>query len=476
MSTKQPVSFKGAAIIQFVSKYATVAIQLVITAILSRLISPEAFGEVAIVTVFTSFFAVFSDMGIGAAIVQFRDLTVKDYEKVFTFSLLLALALGVLFCGISPLIAFFYDDDGLVPLLLASAPSLVFNTLNMVPNGLMLRDKRFREIGFRLVVCTVVSGAVASAAALLGLGAYALVFQTVLSALLTFVWNLWLSPLRRLDIHFMGPLREIFSYSSFQFGFTTVNYFSRNLDNLLIGKFFGDAQLGYYSKSYSLTTYPMSMFSSLISGIVQPYMAEHQDEPSYIFAFWRKLTKLISLIGAPIAACLVVCASEIIAIMYGPQWAASVPLFQALSFSVYTQMLGNSTGGFYQSIGRTDLMFRVGLINTGITLAGLAVGIVSGSLQTIADCIAVAFVLHVFVSFGVLVKAGFHESAACFKQFVPDVLTAVVAGALAWWVGSLVTLGVFGSLVVKCLVGLVVFVVAYGTTGQLKFIKSMLKA
>ena len=124
---------RAAALFQFGSKYISMGAQLVITMVLARLIAPEDFGLVAIVTVFTGLFALLSDMGVGVAIVQYRDLTEEDYGALFGFSIVLAVGLTLCFCMMSPLIAKFYGDVRLIPLCCAASPLLLFATLNMVP-------------------------------------------------------------------------------------------------------------------------------------------------------------------------------------------------------------------------------------------------------------------------------------------------------------------------------------------------------
>ena len=470
------VGIRGAALIQFASKYSTIFVSLIVTAVLARLLTPADFGVVAIVTVFTSLFSVFSDMGIGTAIVQFRELTTRQHEQIFTFSLLLALGLALILGVAAWPIALFYGNDQLVPLVWAVTPSLFFSTLNMVPNGLMLRNKAFKSIGVRVVVTAVVAGAVAIVAAFAGLGPYALVLQTDLQAIFVFFWNFLRSPLRRLDVHFMEPLRLIFGYSAFQFGFTFVNYFARNLDNLLIGKFFGDAQLGYYDKAYKLTTYPLTAFSGVIAGVVQPYMAEHQSEPQMIFAFWRKIQKFISLVGAGLTAGLMACSSEVILLFYGDQWSASIPLFTVLAFSIYTQMLGSSAGAFFQSLGRTDLMFRCGLCTTGLTVVMLFAGIATGSLDIVAGCIAIAYVLQIFVNFWFLIHCGFQESLKVLKMFLPEICIAAIAVIVCSLLSPILNVwGLLASFAVKCVVVLAIMLGGYALTHQLQYVKAVLK-
>jgi len=469
------LGMRGAAFFQFGSKYISMGAQLIITAVLARLIAPADFGLVAIVTVFTGLFSLFSDMGVGTAIVQYRDLTEEDYGGIFGFSVLLAVGLTTTFCAISPLIAMFYADDRLVGLCLAASPTLLFSTLNMVPEGLMLRGKRFDRIAVRLVVATVVSGTVAIAAALTGVGAVALVMQTVMSSGIVLVWNLVTRPVHHVSMHFMAPLRRIFPYSAYQFGFSLINYFSRNLDNMLVGRFLGGAQLGYYDKAYKLTGYPMSAFSSVIGSVIQPFMAEHQNDPDMIFECFMKVEKMLSLVGVTVAAVFFCASAEIVEVLYGPGWEPSIPVFAVLSVSVYFQMLGNPSGAFFQSLGRTDYMFKVGLINTGITITGLSLGLAGGSILTVAYGIAIAFCFHMFSITYFLIWRGFGKRLNCLKAFVPEIVIGLVTIFICRFVFSFVTLPLVVSLACKVTLVLVILALGYWRTGQLVYLKRLLR-
>ena len=469
------MSMRAAALFQFGSKYVSMGAQIVITMVLARLIAPEDFGLVAIVTVFTGLFSLLSDMGVGVAIVQYRDLTEEDYGALFGFSVLLALGLTAAFCAASPLIAAFYGDPRLIALCCAASPQLLFATLNMVPSGLMLKERRFDAIGIRLVCATVVSGAVAIGLAVAGAGCYALVVQSALSALIVLAWNLGTRGVRRVSLRFKGPLRRIFSYSAYQFGFSLINYFSRNLDNMLIGRFMGSAQLGYYDKAYKLTGYPLSAFSSVIGSIIQPYMAEHQDEPDAIFNCFMKVEKLLSLVGAGVAVVFMCASSEIIQVCFGPGWESAIPVFAVLGVSVYFQMMGNPSGAFFQSLGRTDYMFRVGLVNTCITVVGLCAGLVGGSILTVAYGIAAAYCLHMFSIVYFLVHKGFGQGYCCLKAFLPEICVGLVAGAAVTLVFSFIELPLLAALVVKMLLAGGLMLLGYKATGQLGYLEALVK-
>ena len=465
---------RAAALFQFGSRYISMGAQIVITMILARLIAPEDFGLVAIVAVFTGLFSLLSDMGVGVAIVQYRDLTEEDYGALFGFSVLLALGLTAAFCAASPLIAAFYGDPRLIALCCAASPQLLFATLNMVPSGLMLKERRFDTIGIRLVCATVVSGAVAIGLALAGAGCYALVAQSALSALIVLAWNLGTRGIRFVSLRFKAPLRRIFSYSAYQFGFSLINYFSRNLDNMLIGRFMGSAQLGYYDKAYKLTGYPLSAFSSVIGSIIQPYMAEHQDEPDAIFNCFMKIEKLLSLVGVVVAVVFISASSEIIQVCFGPGWESSIPVFAVLGVSVYFQMMGNPSGAFFQSLGRTDYMFRVGVINTCITVIGLCAGLFGGSILTVAYGIATAYCLHMFSIAYFLIHKGFDQSYSCLKAFLPEISVGLVAGVTVSLVFAFIDLPVLAALGLKISLAGGLMLLGYMATGQLKHFKELL--
>lgn len=474
LQRQKSLGMRGAALFQFGSKYVSMGAQVVITAVLARLIAPADFGLVAIVSVFTALFSLFSDMGIGNAIVQYQDLNEEDYGALFGFSLVVAISLTVGFCAISPLIAMFYSDSRLVRLCCAASSTLFFSTLNMVPEGLMLKGRRFDLIGIRLIIATIISGTAAIAMALMGWGAIALVLQTAMSSLVVLVWNLVSRPIRHISLHFRSPLRKISSYSAYQFGFTLINYFSRNLDNMLVGRFLGNDQLGYYDKAYKLTTYPMSAFSSVIGSVVQPYMAEHQDEPDVIYDYFLKIYKLISLVGVMVATVCFCASEEIVEVLYGPGWEPSIPVFAVLSVSVYFQMMGNPSGAFFQSLGRTDYMFKVGLINTGLTITGLFIGLAGGSILTVAYGVGTAYCLHIASIIYFLVWRGFGKSPSCMRVFLPEICMGIITGIVCEIVFSIVRLPVVVSLLAKVALVLLILFAYYWKSGQIMHLRRLL--
>lgn len=426
---------------QILSKYSNVVIQLVITMVLSRLLSPAEYGTVAVVTVFLSFFQVLSDVGISTAIVQYRDLTSGDYNALFFFTLLLGIILSLGFCALSTPISWIYNDSRLVSLCCASAPAVLFSTLNMVPDGVMLKRREFRSIGVRLVTASVTAGIIAIVLAVAGMGAFALVANTVVSSLVIFLWN-WKSTRVSLlrNQHFVQPLRRIFRFSIYQGGFSTINYFARNLDNMLVGAAMGSAQLGYYDKAYKLMQYPISYLSGVFSSVLQPYLASYQDRRQAIYECWVGICRVLALAGCLVSAVFFCFSGEIVELLYGDQWLPAAPSLSALALSLAPQIVNSTSGAIFQSAGRTDSLFLSGLICTGVSIVAILVGVCTGSIAVLGLCVSAAYCIHFSLTVYLLVWRVLGVSPL---EFLSNFAAPVAAAVLS--VAASVLAGIFLS-------------------------------
>ena len=165
-----------------IARYSGIIISLIITAILARNVSPAAFGTMAIATVIMAFLDIFSDMGLGVAIVQFKDLTKRQINSLFTISIWLAVGLTAILFSISTLIASYYNDPTLTDIIRWLCICLFFKSLNIIPNGMMLKNKKFRAIALRTLCFQVLSGTVACWMAFSGWGIYALLVSPLVSS------------------------------------------------------------------------------------------------------------------------------------------------------------------------------------------------------------------------------------------------------------------------------------------------------
>ena len=449
---EKQLSVKKAALINGIGKYSKIAFSILVGAILARILSPEDYGIVAVITVFSTFFTTFSDMGFGSAIIQNKQLTQDDIDNIFSFTVYISIGLMLVFGICSFPIASFYGNSVYVPLGQLLSIALLFNALNMVPNGILNRDKKFVSIALRTVVVYISASIIAIILALFGFRYYALVVQSILTAFFQFVWNYATTrPKFRWKFR-LQSIRKVLNYSAYQFAFNLVNYFSRNLDNLLTGKLMGSAELGYYNKAYTLMLYPVNNLTGVVSPVLHPILSEYQEKKQIIYMKYLKIVKLLACIGIYVAPVCYLGSEEIISILYGNNWSQSVVCFQLLSIAILPQMINSSAGSIFQALGNTRLLFANSCINTIITVFAILCGVfIGGNIETLSACVAIAYVFHFCTAFYMLIKMGFKYKIRFFiKDIAPELLILVIM-IVSVFLYPFSIQNTFLSILVKCL-------------------------
>lgn len=366
MSIKK--EFASGVFFTSIAKYSGLIIQIGITVVLARLLTPTDFGIVAIATVLIQFFATISEAGIGPAVIQKKDLSNSELESIFSFTLIIGLLLSIIFFSLSYTIAKYYNNEALVNICKWLSLMILFNSANIVPNSLLLKQKKFKIIAFRTIIIQLITGSLSIYTAYIGWGMYALVLSAVSSSFFIFITNWFLNPLNLK--YKWSCLKKISSYSVYQFGFNLVNYFSRNIDKILIGKYIGLSQLGYYEKSYRLMMLPLNNITSVLTPVVHPIFSELQEKKEEMLNKYLKLIKVMGLISFPAMTFLFFNAKELIYIFFGNQWEASVLPFKILSLTVALQVIHASSSGIYQAVNDTKGLFITSLISAIIMIIG----------------------------------------------------------------------------------------------------------
>lgn len=379
-----------------VEKYSGFVVSIIITMVLARLLQPEDFGVIAIVTVIIHFLTLFCTMGASPAIVQKDNLTQEDLSVIFSSFLLIGIALAVVLSMLAPLIAEFYEDNRLVLIIRILSVNLVFSAANLVPNALMIKHLRFRQMAIRSLSIQIITGFVSIIAAYNGLGLYSLLISPIATAIYMFCYNSHFYPQKFTYKINIEPINKIFSYSAFQFGFDFINFFSRNIDKLIIGKTMSSADLGYYEKSYRLMQLPLSYISSVISPVMQPILRSFQDERQIMADKYNRIIRLLATISFPVGITLYACSEEIIVLFYGSNWLKAVPSFSILCLSLPLQIILSTSGAIYQAANSTKMQFYVCLLNTSITVIGF---VIAASFFNSIEAIAWSWTITLFITF-----------------------------------------------------------------------------
>lgn len=475
------MSIKKAAMINAAANYSCVILQLMFSAILARILMPEDYGIIGVMTVFTTFFSVIANMGIGTAVIQNKELDNGDISNIFTFNLYVAIILSIVFALFSIPLSKFYGESIYIPIGCLLSVSLFFSTMNMIPNALLMKEKKFVRIGLRMVTVTIISSCAAIGLALLGFKYYALAAQSIIMAVANFIWNYSSVRIKpKLKCNF-NSVKKIFAFSSYQFAFNIFNYFARNADNLLIAKFLGNTQLGYYDKAYRLALYPEQNLTHVITPVLHPILSDYQKNKEFIYEKYMSIVKVLSLLGLFVGAYMYFSSYEIICIMFGENWGAAIPCIQMLSLSIWAQVVNSSSGAIYQSLGNTKNLFITGVVSSTCTLTAIIIGVFSGDIAIVARNAMISYNLNFFISYFILIKMTFRFSFFKFlKSFIPDMCIAVLVILAGVFVSQITLPGnnIFGLVLnagFKLVVMGVVYVIGLVIFRQHKYLLGVLK-
>ena len=304
---------------------------------------------------------------------------------------------------------------------------------------------------------------------------YSLLITPIFSSIFTFIVTFRANNLIFLPKFSLQPLRKIFSYSFYQLAFGIVNYFSRNLDKLLIGRYLNMSALGYYEKSYRLVLLPMLNITGVINPVVQPVLAELQSDRERLSHYLYKILSIINMICFPLSILAFFSSKEIIILFFGDQWYNAIPCFQILSLSIGMQAANNISGSFFQVANDTKTMFWIGTFNALENVLGFFISIYFfGSIEAVAWGVTIVFTLcfiqTYYVLFCKVLKSSFLK--LIYQLFHP-VLCSSILGLLLYVRGNLINCNFLFSLIINIIIFVLVVLIYYHSIGV--NIKSILK-
>jgi O-antigen/teichoic acid export membrane protein len=418
-----------------VSRLGRVGLQFIIGVILSRLLSPADFGLVAMITVFTGFATIFMDLGFGSALIQKQDTRPEHYDSVFWLNMAAGLLLMGLFAAVAPLLAWLYDQPLLTPLTLFISTNFLITAFSSVQITLLQKQLHFSRLAYAELAALIISGVIAIAMALTGFGVWSLAVQTVLLSLLTVIF-VWMKSGWRPSWRFSREaVRELIAFSSNLLGFNSLNYWLRNGDNFLVGRFLGTAELGIYSRAYSLMLLPLSIVSRTVGQVMFPAFSSIQSDPARVARIYLRMTRTIAFVTFPAMVGLWVVSPHFVPAIFGDQWLDMIPILRIFCLVGLLQSIGTLNGNLYLSQGRSDLQFRVGLV---LGLAGL-LAIVLG-LRWGIEGVAMAYAIFSALAFYPSVKIAVSLVGLSFAEVVRNLggvtVLSLLMGAILWTINE----------------------------------------
>jgi len=363
------------AIIAVASQLSATAMDLVFVAVLARLLGPKDFGLVGMALTVTVFLSVFSEMGLSAATIQRRGLTLAQISSLFWVNAGLGLFFAVVSCAVAPLVGRFFGSADVAWITATLGTGFIFGGLTAQHSALVVRRLQFGRWWAARLAAVGLGGAAGVLAALEGWGAYALVVQrlTVMSLTMAGMWVAagWVPGLPRRG----AGVRQLIRFGGYITAYSVTAYFARSLDKVLLGRWSGSEGLGYYGRAYALMVMPVTLVSIPMGAAVTSALSKVKSEMAAYREAYREAVHGVALLSFPLMCGMAVAADDIVGVLLGSQWERTILLFRILSLAGVLQAVFESTVWIFISSGETRRMFRCGLLGALGVAGGVATGL-----------------------------------------------------------------------------------------------------
>ncbi|MBQ8529365.1 MAG: lipopolysaccharide biosynthesis protein [Clostridia bacterium] len=430
---------------------------LIVSIILARLLAPEEFGQVAIITVFINLCQTFVTSGFSSALVQNKRADNVDYSTVFYISLAVAAVMSAALILAAPAIGAYYDNDAIILPLRVYSLSLLVSAFSSVQNAKLQREMKFRTVLYTGLIATILSAVIGITMAALGAGIWALIVYyfayTVFSSIIVLIADRWLPTLA----FSFARAKELFSYGWKMLVSGLLCSIYEDIRTLVIGKRFSEAELGYYNRGQQFPVLFLQTSYMTVQSVMFPVMSSSQDNLSEVKKIAKATSKIGTFIVAPIIFGLAAAAHNIIVVLFTEKWLPAVSLMQIICLGCFTVVMTAAGAIAIQSIGRSDVYMKLELVRRTVMLAVLAVSVFAfKSVKAIAWGYAISSwidVAVISVPVKKLIGYGLIEQ-------LRDVWKIILASVLM--AGAVLAVGLIAApewllLIVQILVGIIVY-------------------
>lgn len=458
-------------------RFGMLVISFVSNIILARLLMPEDYGLVALITVFVGFADVLVDGGLGNALIQKKDIKEIDIKTVYTLNLLMSIILyGILFFS-APSISRYCELPQLTICLRVLAINIIIKGLYVVHFSLISRDLDFKRLSVITVFGQGISTLIAILMAYSGYGVWSLIIRTVLQELILLIF--YYCNKGFVSIGFgKDSFRQLFAFGVFVAISSIIGNLYNSVLSFIIGKRYSVRELGYYNQAYGLQQVPVFSMSCVVNQVFFPFFSTMQDDIASIRRQYFRSINIVTFFIYPILAYLVFFGHQIVVFLYTEKWLNSALLFQILCLSGFFNVLMQISNSTIKALGRSREYFYINVISI---VCGLAITFlfINYRIGFFVYSVVLTNILFYFVSGFYLSK---YIDLNLFRQviaFAPNMLISFVSTAIVTWGGDYIkTENLFLEIIITFIssIGLYFIIHSALQTSSFKEIRTLLNS
>ncbi len=424
----------------------------VVGIILARLLSPQEFGLIGMVIIFTAISETFIDSGFKSALIRKKDSTQADYSTVFYYNLFMALIFYLILFISAEAISRFFDEPELKWIVRVIGLQSIIRALAIIQIVKVIKRLDFRLFAKIGILSSVFSGAVAIAMAYNGFGVWSLVIRDISGALLGSVffwyWNRWMPSLT----FSIQSFKELFGFGSKLLASALLSSVFENIYKVIIGKYFSAQQLGFYTRAELFRNLPSKKITRIMSGVTYPVLAQMQDDKTMLKNGYKKMIKSLMFLSLILLTGMAAIAEPMVLTLIGEQWRQSIVYLQLLCFPGALYPLHALNLNMLKVQGRSDLFLWLEIIKKLIAIPTIIIGIIWGIKVMILGMwvnTLIAYYLNSYYS-GRHINYPMREQVA---DILPSLLLALFMGAILFITGWLMPFDNLPKLILQILIG-----------------------
>ncbi len=440
----------------FLSSSAMQLLNLVIGIFLARLLSPEEYGIVAMLAIFTLIAGNLQDSGFSVALINIKDIKHNDYNAVFWFNTGVSLLLYVLLFLSAPLIAGFYHQPCLVPLSRFLFLGFIFASMGIVPNAVLTRELRVKEKAIVSLLALLLSGTVGVVMAFKGFSYWSLATQQLLYNVIICIGRFYFArwvPSFKVDF---TPVKQMFAFSYKVLITAVLTTINNNMLTVVLGRLFPAASVGNYNQANKWNTMANQLVSNTIAQVAQPVLMRVNDDQERQRRVFGKMMRFTAFLAFPAIFGLSLVAPQVILIAIGEKWIDSIPLLQILCISGAFIPLYTVYQNLFLSMGKSDYYMWLTISQIVIMLAAVMACHSMGvkAMVVAFACISILWLLvwQVFAS-----RLIGYRFMSMMRDLMPFLFIAIAVMGLTWLVTMPVS-NIYLLLIFRVIVALLLYV------------------
>lgn len=430
-------------------------VQFVVSIVLARLLSPDEYGIISLITIFITIANVFVQSGFNTALIQKKEADEVDFSSVFYLSLGVAAILYAALFLAAPFIGNFYDKPELSPVLKVLSLILFFGAFNSIQTAVVSRRMQFRKLFFSSLGAVAASGMLGIACAGLGAGVWALVIQQLSYQLISGIILWFTVRWRPRRLFSWERVRVLFSFGWKLLCSSLIDTVYNNVYGLIIGKIYNSEMLAHYDKGNQFPQLLVNNINGAIQSVMLPALSTSQDERERMKAMVRRSITTSSFLVVPMMAGLMAVAEPMISLLLTDKWLPCVPFLRLMCLSYAFWPIHTANLQAINAMGRSDVFLKLEIIKKGIGIAALIAGLPFGVYVMVA-LKPVVSLISTFVNAWPNQKLLGYSLKEQWADLLPSFLLSAVMGVAVYRL-SFLGLGAFATLCLQVAAGAVLY-------------------